>query len=353
MIVQKSIIAPKLAKLKTILSSKGTDVVSEGVLFRDNCLTATNYEICIKSIIDINSKENFIIPAKAIDLIENLPDGPLEIIPDGNNIRIKAKGINNTFQSFDPLTFPNIETESENECGTISSADFSKAVNSVIYAVSDKSLKPILSGIYFDSKNGKLNLVGCDGYRMAWAKMNYENEFNFIVPKVSLKKVLSLCGNGDIEISCSKLNAVFKTEEFTIHTRLLEGTYIAYETMFTKRGNVMAINRHTILEALKRALINVEDKNKALLKFNLENKKMTIMAASILSSYEEEVELEKDIDEPLNIGFNGVFLTDCLKALDSEVLEFNFGNGTQPLIIEEADKSSMVLPVRMWLYGSW
>lgn len=346
MIVQKSIIAPKLAKLKTILS-KGTDAATEGVLFRDNTLTATNFEICITSILDVDSEESFIIPARAIDLIENLPEGIIEIIPDENSIRIKAKGINNVFQSMDPLTFPNTVTETDNACGVMSCTDFTKAVNSVIYAVSDKSLKPILSGIYFDSKNGKLNLIGCDGYRMAWTRMDYDKEFNFIVPKKNLKKVLSLCGNGDIEISSSKLNAVFKTEEFTIYTRLLEGTYIAYETMFTKRGNKTAINRHILLESLKRALINVDDKNKALLKFNIEKKKMTIMVDSSLSKYMEEVELEKEIDEPLDIAFNGVYLKDCMSSLDSEVIEFNFGTGIQPLIIEETDKSSMILPIRM------
>jgi DNA polymerase III beta subunit len=346
MIVQKSEIAPKLAKLKTILS-KSPDASTEGVLFKDNCLTATNFEICITSNLDINTDESFIIPARAIDLIENLPEGQIEIIPDEDNIRIKAKGINNVFQSVNPNTFPRTINESENECGTINCTDFAKAVNSVIYAVSDKSIKPMLTGIYFESKNGKLNLVGCDGYRMAWTRMDYENEFSFIVPKMHLKNVLSLCKAGEVKISCSKLNAVFKTEEFTIYTRLLEGTYIVYENMFTKRGNITAINRHVLLESLKRALINVEDRNKALLKFNIKNKTMTIMAESSLSQFMEEIELERAIDEPLDIGFNGVYLMDCLKALDSEVIEFNFGTEVQPLIIEESDKSSMVLPIRM------
>lgn len=345
MLVEKSIIAPKLAKLKTILSKSTAS--TEGVLFKDNCLTATNFEICITSNLDINTDDSFIIPARAIDLIENLPEGTIEIIPDGDNIRIKAKGINNVFQSVNPNTFPQIETESETECGSISCVDFTKAINSVIYAVSDKSPKPILNGIYFESKNGKLNLVGCDGYRMAWVKMDYENEFNFIVPKAHIKNVLSLCKSDDVHISCSKLNAIFKTDEFTIRSRLLEGTYIAYESMFTKRGNITAINRQVLVESLKRAIINVEDRNKALLKFNINNKKMTITAESSLSKYMEEIELEKDIIEPLDIGFNGVYLMDCLKALDSEVLEFNFGTGLQPLIIEESDKSSLVLPVRM------
>lgn len=344
--IEKAIIAAKLAKLKTVLSGR-MDVASDGVLFKDNCLTASNFEICIKSNLDIGSDESFIIPARAISLIENLPEGLVEIIPEDNSIRIKAKGINNVFQSFDPDAFPNIEIESENECGSISCTDFTKAVNSVMYAVSDKSIKPILNGIDFDSKNGKLNIVGCDGYRIAWVKMDYENEFNFIIPKSNLKKVLSLCGNGDVKISCSKLHAVFETEEFIIHTRLLEGTYIAYEGMFKKQDNVMAINRQILLEALKRALINIDDKNKALLIFNIVNNKMTVTAESSLSRYTEEIELEKEIDEPLKIGFNGVYLTDCLKALDSEVLEFNFGSWTQPLIIKEADKLSLVLPIKI------
>ncbi len=350
MIIQKSEIVPKLSKLKTIVPSKVSTEENQsiqGILYKNNYLQATNLEISIKTTFEKGEEETFIIPARAIDLIENLPEGQIEIIPEQNSIRIKTKGINNVFQTFDPEEFPNTLTEADSECGIINCTDFSKAVNSVIYAVSDKSVKPILGGICFDSKNGKLNIVGCDGYRMAWAKIDYENEFNFVIPKTHLKNVLSLCKSGDIKISCSKVQAVFKTDEFTIYTRLLDGNYIAYENMFIKRDNIAIINRITLLESLKRALINVDDRGQAFLKFNIKNKTMTIMADSSLSKYMEEIELEKDIDTPLDIGFNGLYLMECLKAHDDEILEFNFGTGIQPLIIEESDKLSLVLPIRM------
>lgn len=56
---------------------------------------------------------------------------------------------------------------------------------------------------------------------------------------------------------------------------------------------------------------------------------------------------KSEIDPKLDIGINGVYLMVCLKVLDNEVIEFNFGTEVQPLIIEESDKSSMVLPIRM------
>ena len=347
MIIEKSIIAPKLTKLKSFILKSSTDPV-QGVLFKDNCLTVTNFEIGIKTPLEAITDETFIITPRAIELIENLPDGAIEIIPDENySITIKAARIKNKFQSYDPKMFPKLESQSpDTKAGKISSLNFDKAIKSVIYAVAGFTTKPIFGGILFDSSKGKLNLVGCDGYRLAWSKIDYENEFSFVVPKTSIQKLMSIGISGDIEVAYNDRNAIFKSEEYTVYTRLLEGTYLAYQNMFIKRDNKTTINRITLLEAIKRCTICADEKNKSIVKLQLEDEKLTISTNSETSEYIEEIKLEAPADEPLTIAFNGVYLIEFLKSFDCENIQFFFGSPVQPMIAENGEQSALVLPVK-------
>ncbi len=349
MIIDKSIIALKLAKLKTVIPNKSTTESIQGVLFKDNCLSATNLEVGIKTTLDVNSDETFIISSRAIDLIENLPDGKIEILPEDNySIRIKAKNINNKFQSYNPETFPDLDDNVPDFiAGSISSKDIERGIKSVIYAVGNSIQKPILSGIYFDSTGGKLNIVSCDGYRMAWFKMDYENEFKFVVPKATIQKVISVGITGDIEIIYNQHNAVFKSDEYTLYTSLLEGTYISYPNMFVKRDNSTIVNKTEFSEALKRCMLCMDEKNKGIVKLQMADDKLTITTNSTISEYTEEMKLEAPIDTDLTIGFNGMYLLDFLKGFDSDSLELTFGTDTQPLIADDGEQSALVLPVRL------
>lgn len=335
--------------MKTVLPSKLQENAIQGVLFKDNCLSATNLEIGIKSPLEAGTDEQFIIPARAIELIENLPDGPIEIIPDSNNsITIKAQNINNKFQSFAPKAFPELKTiASDVNVGNISSTDFEKAVKSVIYAVDVNNTRTIMTGIYFDSSGGNLNIVGCDGYRIAWYKMPYNKDFHFVAPKVAIQKLLSIGIQGDIEISYDSNSAIFKSDEYTVYTRLLDGSYIEYKKMFTKPDNSTIIGRMAFLEGLRRCMICMDEKNRGVVKLQFEEDTLTITANSTISEYAEKIKLEAPIDKPIAIGFNGTYVIDCLRSFDCENIELSFGSAVQPMIADDGEQSALVLPVRL------
>lgn len=349
MIIEKSVIAPKLAKLKMVLPSKLQENAIQGVLFKENSLSATNLEMGVKTPLDVNTDEVFIIPARAIELIDSLPDGSIEIIPEDNHsITIKAQNIKNKFQSFDPEVFPEVNTliSDVNVC-SISSVNFERAVKSVIYAVDANNTRTIMTGIYFDSSGGNLNIVGCDGYRIAWYKMPYNKDFTFVIPKMAIQKLLSIGLQGDIEISYGIKSAIFKTDEYTVYTRLLDGSYIEYKRMFTKQDNSAIIGRMAFLEGLRRCMICMDEKNRGVVKLQFEEDTLTITANSTISEYAEKIKLEAPIDKPIAIGFNGTYLIDCLRSFDCENIELSFGSAVQPMIADDGEQSALVLPVRL------
>jgi DNA polymerase sliding clamp subunit (PCNA homolog) len=96
--VQKAELAQKIAKIKSVVPKKASMPVLQGILVKDGYLIANNTEMTVKAKLEGIKGESFIIPAKAFDLIANLPEGELEILLEENNvITIKADKIKNTY----------------------------------------------------------------------------------------------------------------------------------------------------------------------------------------------------------------------------------------------------------------
>jgi len=346
MILQKSELAPKLAKLKTIIPAKSTVESIQGILYKNNTLYATNLEISIQTTLINDSEEVFIIPSRAIDLIESLPEEQIEIIPEENNsIKIKTRRINNKFQSYDPNTFPKIEDElNTTAIGKIEGKDLEKGIKSVLYAVKEYLGKPILTGVCFDSSGGNLNIVGCDGYRMSWSRIKCANEFKFVMPKTTIQKLLSIGLTGEVEIAYKQSKVTFRTDENIIHAVLLEGDYINYTNMFARQSSKITVNRAALTEATKRCMLCAEDKNKNVVKLKIKKNNITINTNSELSEYTEEITAENSIED-ITIGFSGAYLLDFLKSFEDEKIELNFSPNL--LTAENSEQSALIVSVKI------
>ena len=66
---------------------------------------------------------------------------------------------------------------------------------------------------------------------------------------------------------------------------------------------------------------------------------------------EAEDELEIDYDgDPIEIGFNVVYLLDALNAIDSEMAELNLRNNTSSVVIHPGDNKQstyVVMPMKL------
>jgi DNA polymerase III sliding clamp (beta) subunit (PCNA family) len=211
----------------------------------------------IKVNLEVDDKDIFIIPSRAFDLIRNLPDGEVEITVDNKYaITIKAKGINNKFQSFDPETFVMMNTTvHEADDISIDSAKFMDAVGKVMYAVSSNNTNQIMGSLYMEAAGGSLNMVGLDGHRISWNQMKYDKEFSLLIPKSAMEKLISLDIKGNLTISFDKFSAIFTTDEYEVHTRLTAGEFYKYTQLFQEAPNSTIVYRKELLDALHRASI--------------------------------------------------------------------------------------------------
>lgn len=231
--IQKTELAAKLNKIKGVVPKKTTNPALQGILVKEGYLTANNLEMTVKAKIEGIEDECFIIPERAFDLINNLPDGDVDIsVTAKNTITIKADKIKNKYKTMDPEQFPDSVTQKADNLLAIKAETLLESIKRVSYAVPVMGNNAVMSSMCLQAVDGQLNFVGLDGRVLAWDKVDYDGEFELLIPKNTVDKLKSLGLDGDVQITYNKTGAVFITEEFEVYTRLVEGKYFKYRTMF-------------------------------------------------------------------------------------------------------------------------
>lgn len=351
MLIEKSELAQKIGKLKSVVPKKSVVPVMQSILLKDGYLIGSNQEITVKAKLEVLESEleneTFLIPAKAFDLISNLPDGEMSISADKNNsIMICSGKIKNTFQSIDPQMFnSSLAADTDEQVMTVDSQELKKCMSHVLYAVSSIDSNKKMSSMCLDCHDGWLNFIGLDGHLLAWDKLKYEGTFKLLIPKGAVEKILSLDIVGPVEVTYTKLSAVFKTDEYIVETRLVDGDYFKYEQMFGNLDYSVTANRKMLLESVNRASLCTVDKEPIHLDFVEENVKVYLTCAA--ADYSEVIRLESPIQENMQIAFDSRLLMNTLKAFSDDELEIQLRNSTSPMLIQSSESNliSLVLPV--------
>ena len=344
--IQKTDLAQKLNKIKGVVPKKTTMPVLQGILVRDDYLIASNMEMTVKAKIEVAEGESFIIPERAFDLINNLPDGEMEISAAADNIiTIKADKIKNKYQTLDPAQFPATASQDEGSELRIKAEMLLESMKRVSYAVPAQNTNTVMTAMCLQAAGGQLNFAGLDGHVLAWDKIDYDGEFELLIPKNTVDKIKSLGLSGEVQIRHNKTGAVFITEDFEIYTRLIEGEYFKYQTLFKELPLHTVVSRIALLDAMTRAKMCTEER--CPVKFEMDGGALSLSIKDNTTDYHETVELQEDIAKTLTIGFDARLVLETLKAFDCENVGLSFGGPKMPMIVEaeDSDFKTIVLPV--------
>lgn len=346
--IQKSEIAAKLSALKSIALSKGTTQTIQGVLFKDNKLTAYNLSIGMTATLSTETNESFMIPPKAIEMIERLPDGELEITGTDKMISLKAAGVKGKYVTTSVADFPEIPMVDGNlQSVTLNGDELQSKLSAVIPAVPDTSTRPVMMGVLLDADGKKLNIVACDGVRLMHAIMDYSGEFNVVVPKAAMQKLLSIGLSGDIEITYTANKALFKTDDFTMFTRLLEGDFLDYNAATPSNKIITEVDRKTIVNSLSRAVLCIDDKALLPIEANFMESEVSLKMHSPLLEYAETLSLEQPVSELVRIGVDTRRFLEVLKAFDDDNVQISLGGSCSPMVLTGDGLSAMLMPVKL------
>lgn len=170
-------------------------------------------------------------------------------------------------------------------------------------------------------------------------------DMKLIVPKATAKKLISMGVIDDVTLTYTKNSAVFKSDEYTIYTRLIEGKYFAYQKMFTEGEINTCASRTALIGAMTRAKMCTEEKQPAV--FQIEDDVLNISIRDKLADYQEQVPLQETVCKSIRLGFDSRLVLETLKAFTCDNIALGFTSPRTPMIVEaeDSDMKAMVLPV--------
>jgi len=346
------------------VSDKNTIPVVEGIRFRtekgDVCsLTTYDLEKGFRAEVGCEVEEpgNFVINAQKLNrIIKYMPDEYITIEVNENFVA-EITGGRSKFElhALDGKTFPSLP-ELDGEKGfTVNAGILRKMINQVFFAISTTDQRPVLCGAYFIIENGRLNIVACDGNRLAVRKKsceiinnnkdNTELELKFIVPGRTLAQLVKLMDDdSDVRIKLGRKHVIFKMDGKTFFSRLIDGEYIDYDRVIPKNAGIKVVtDRMSIISSLERASLVTEDKNvgqtKSYVKCEFEGNLLKVSSNSITGSVYDEIPIEKTGDD-LTIAFNCRYLLEALRAADGDRLSLMFVNPLVSVIIEKEENDT-------------
>lgn len=317
-----------------------------------------NITTAVDCIISEDSNLSFLIDSKLfLDGLKELPEQPIEInIEESNNaflITLKHSSGTYKFNGAEASGFSKVEVY-DPEMKSIDEMDchlLISGIKKVYHFAGNDEIRPILSSVFIESKNGKLNFVSTNTSTMAVYECTPVfpfDDFDIILP-VKIAKILAdlLPGEELVNINITEKNVAFLAGDKSINYRLLEGKYPNYRSIIPKGNDkFLTCNSDVIVSAIRRTSI-FANKNSQLLILSAEQSKLEISGkdTDLQNSANEEISVSYSGSEPIEIGFKSDFLLKCLETVDTEEVDISFSTPDKACLISPVEETGGKLTV--------
>ena len=319
-------------------------------------ISATDLDLAIECKLpaEVTKPGKITLPAKKFDeIVSKVPGENITLSSDKNQLT-KIKSDKSKFQinGVSPEDFPEMVKKFEEEKEYVISQDeLLQAISLTSFATSKFESNSILSGANFEiSGEGKFEIAATDGSRLArYTGKLSKNTNNLkggklkdsaIIPGralVELERLLTIfkIGNDTVSIYFMPGQIIFQNNDFLLSTRLIDGTFPAYDKLIPEsQSNKAIFSRSRLLLALERVAILANERTNVI-KMSI-NKSTSIAQLSAHSpdygNATDEVDLEYKGSD-LEIAFNYKFLAEVLRNLQVDSVLIELENSLSPLIL--------------------
>lgn len=322
-------------------------------------VAATNLEIAITEHIGAKVITNGVItvPAKLMtEFISNLPKGNVEISAKGAQLHISCEGYNSTINGMEADEFPELPTINEDEAIAyeVPTEVMKRAVAQTVVTASSDNTRPMLTGVYCHSHEGKLYFAATDGYRLSEREIGpIEKDLEAIVPASTLQDVLRVtpddCDTVDLLFDESQVR--FRMGDVEVMSRLIDAKFVNYRQLVPMNSDITAVlQKNEFVRITKIAsLFARESGGSVTLKADGEAGVLSIHSiASQLGENTSEATAEVNGDGQVTL--NSRYLLEALSAIDGDMVSFSFSGKLSPCVLkaqkDEVDYQHIIMPLK-------
>ncbi|MCW0996839.1 DNA polymerase III subunit beta [Streptococcus anginosus] len=347
-----------------ILSTVKIDVTNEGIT-----LIGSNGQISIENFISIKNEDAGLLVTSSgsilleatffINVVSSLPDITLDFKEiDQKQIVLTSGKSEITLKGKDADQYPRIQEISASNPLVLETSVLKNIINETAFAASTQESRPILTGVHFVlTENKNLKTVATDSHRMSQKQIILEkngDNFDVVIPSRSLREFSAVFTDDieTVEIYFTNNQLLFRSENISFYTRLLEGNYPDTDRLIpTEFTSIVTFDKNNLRYAMERARLLSNATQNGTVKLEIIN---GVVSAHVNSPevgrVNEEIDTESISGQDLTISFNPTYLIDSLKAIDSEKVTISFISAVRPFTLVPNDDTEnfiqLITPVR-------
>ena len=241
---------------------------------------------------------------------------------------------------------------------TVGSIDVINAINRCLWNVANDELRPVMCGVYFDIDGDGLTIVGSDGRSIVKTVLYVGADFkaSFILPKKAAQILTKIQKGVDLKISFNKLWVEIEAGTIKLHSRLIEGNYPKYNSVFPNQVECVyqaKLHRLNLMNIVNRIIpFTFEYDAAASVAFSFgcdADNKLQVRGDDYDSSMgaSETTFIEEWEGDPLSIGLGGNRLLQLLKNINGMHVIFYLFGPDKAVVIKEADPAEDAPEVTM------
>ena len=316
-------------------------------------------EVQIEGAITINAKT-------FLDILKTIESENIELSVDQKTNIMTIKTPKDTFDingiaASEYVALPEVPQENSFVLDTLA---FSKGIDHVEYAVTEKSFSPVLTGVLmktgkWDASN-KLIFVGTDSFRLSEYRVNHTNasDFSLIMPKALVNDMRTVVNFAigkevaDMKVNYSEnliaFSFIIEDIKIIATSLLIQGNFPEYEreeVLPTQFVTKVMLDKNECEKAIRKIWILTRDINNFI---QIETKDSKVIISSGKTDKGAGItELAAIIDgEPLTFAVNGRYISDFIKNMESDTLVFNIINSQKPVVLMDKDEENNRYVVR-------
>lgn len=252
---------------------------------------------------------------KFLEMVREIAEPRVSVTGSETKVTVEAGNTKAVFTALDPAEFPEMAPVPEGVKTEFPLSTLLAMYGSVGFAVSKDESRLAMCGLNWEVGKADTRLVATDGHRLALT--THKGKFPGRIKAIVMPKVFGLFPRGESSVVVTsdpaKIGFVFQSTK--VVARIIEGPYPDFERVISKGYPASAsLDRDGLMAALRRAAVLANPIGRQVA-FRFSKSRLAIHAeAPELGTSDEEVPCEYG-GEPLQIGFNAVYVLEVLRQL--------------------------------------
>lgn len=324
---------------------------SEGITLMSN-----DMEMAISARVDgevIEGGEVAVDAKLFLDIVKKLPDESILIdTDDAFQTTIKCGKTKIKLAGRDGSEFPRLPEVDVLDEVTISQFTLKEVIRQTIFSVAENDTNKVMTGELFEIDGDKMKVTSLDGHRISIRNVDLRSSYepvSVIVPgKVlaEMNKIISGEANADVTIEFSKAHIIFRFDNMTVVSRLIEGKYFDVAKMINmSHETTVRVNRRDLIDAIDRASLLVREGDRKPIIMDISHHNIELSVTTAIGSMHDTLDAVQNGND-IKIGFNPKFVNEALKAIDEDEVTLYLISKTNPCVIKDDGYFYLILPVQ-------